>query len=399
MGLPRPLDPAVAAVYITEELDKRAPTKTDYLQEKLALQELASRMVDQPDEVLPRFVDLAMEITGGVSAGLSLFEENPSPGVFRWKCLRGSLAQFEGATTPRNFSPCGITLDQNRPVLTAYSERAYDWISNCKVVLPEVLLVPLYLGGNTPLGTLWIVSDEDRHFNSGHARIATELAKFVGAALYMQRTEQRLKQALIEQEILTKEMSHRVKNLFAIANGMIVFSAKNAETPKEMAETLTGRLNALSAAHGLVRRQFDTSGQMRECIDLTSMMQTILAPHQRPGRMDFSISGPALSLGDKATNGLALVFHELATNASKYGALKDGLGTVAVAWEVENGKLNINWREQGGPRIDALPTKSGFGSVLSRGTIEGQLEGTLSYDWTPEGLNFAVCVPVSRLSI
>ena len=65
MGLSRPLDPAVASVYITEELDKRAPTKTDYLQETLALQELASRMVDQPEEVLPRFVDLAMEMMVG----------------------------------------------------------------------------------------------------------------------------------------------------------------------------------------------------------------------------------------------------------------------------------------------------------------------------------------------
>lgn len=95
MGLMRPLDPAVASVYITEELENRASTTADYFQEKQALQELAARMVDQPDEVLPRFVDLAMEMTGGVSSGLSLLEENPSPGVFRWKYLRGSLASLK----------------------------------------------------------------------------------------------------------------------------------------------------------------------------------------------------------------------------------------------------------------------------------------------------------------
>src|ERR1700728_3855981 len=115
-------DWSIADVYITDELKRRPPKKTDYLKEKLALQDLAARMADQPEDVLPRFVDLAMEMTGGVSAGLSLYEENPAPGVFRWRYLRGSLARFEGATTPRNFSPCGITLDQNRPVLTAYSE-------------------------------------------------------------------------------------------------------------------------------------------------------------------------------------------------------------------------------------------------------------------------------------
>src|SRR5665213_3395166 len=79
------LDPSVADVFITNELNRRVPKKVSYLQEKLALQDLAARMADQPDEVLPRFVDLAMEMTGGVSSGLSLYEENPAPGVFRWQ--------------------------------------------------------------------------------------------------------------------------------------------------------------------------------------------------------------------------------------------------------------------------------------------------------------------------
>ena len=113
--MPQALELPVADVFITHELYKRAPKKTDYLQEKLALQDLAARMADQPEEVLPRFVDLAMEMAGGVSAGLSLYEETPAPGVFRWQYLQGALSPFNGATTPRNFSPCGITLDQNAP--------------------------------------------------------------------------------------------------------------------------------------------------------------------------------------------------------------------------------------------------------------------------------------------
>ena len=77
--------------------------------------------------------------------------------MFRWRYLRGLLAPFEGATTPRNFSPCGITLDRNAPVLSARPERVYNWIADANISVPEVLLVPLYLGGTTPLGTLWIV--------------------------------------------------------------------------------------------------------------------------------------------------------------------------------------------------------------------------------------------------
>src|SRR5271170_2649835 len=121
--MPQALELPVADVFITHELYKRTPKKTDYLQEKLALQDLAARMADQPEEILPRFVDLAMEMADGVSGGLSLYEENPAPGVFRWQYLRGILAPFDGATTPRNFSPCGITLDQNAPVLSLHPER------------------------------------------------------------------------------------------------------------------------------------------------------------------------------------------------------------------------------------------------------------------------------------
>ena len=182
----------IADVFITDELDRRAPKKTDYLQEKLALQDLAAQMADKPEEVLPRFVNLALEMTDGVSAGLSLYEEDPAPGVFRWHYLRGVLAPFEGATTPRDFSPCGITLDRNTPVLSAHPERVYGWIADANIVVPEVLLVPLYLGGKVPLGTLWIVSDREGHFDSGHARALTELAAFVGIALRMVRNEQRL---------------------------------------------------------------------------------------------------------------------------------------------------------------------------------------------------------------
>lgn len=191
---------AVADVFITDKLHRRAPKKTDYLQEKLALQDLAMRMADQPEEVLPRFVDLAMEMAGGVSAGLSLYEEQPAPGVFRWQYLRGALAQFNGATTPRNLSPCGITLDINAPVLAQHPERVYGWISDANIVVPEVLLVPLYLGDKVPLGTLWIVSDREEHFDCGHARVLTELAAFVGIALRMLRSEQRLHRTLESQE-------------------------------------------------------------------------------------------------------------------------------------------------------------------------------------------------------
>jgi GAF domain-containing protein len=119
------------------------------------------------------------------------------------------------------------------------------------LLVPELLLVPLYLGGKAPLGTLWIVSDKEGHFDSGHARVMTELASFVGIALRMLQSEQRLQLALDEQQTLAAEMSHRIKNLFAagsietvrLSNGncrrMGIPKRTNYCTPRESAQGWT----------------------------------------------------------------------------------------------------------------------------------------------------------------
>lgn len=393
-------DAAIAEVFITDELARRAAGKVDYFQEKLALQDLAARMADRPDEVLPRFVDLAMEMTGGVSAGLSLYEEDPAPGVFRWQYLRGLLAPFNGATTPRNFSPCGITLDRNGPVLSSHPERVYNWISEANIVVPEVLLVPLYLGGKAPLGTLWIVSDKEGHFDSGHARVMTELASFVGIALRMLQSEQRLQRSLDEQQTLAMEMGHRVKNLFAMIDGMVRISAKDTTSKDDLARVLSGRVHALADAHALVRRNFG-AGDAARATDLVALVRTILRPYER--RTDdaasrFAVQGPAIMCGDQATNGMALVLHELATNAAKYGALKAADGRVEVTWLAEGANVVLRWIERDGPRIESSPDVSGFGSALAQTMIVKQFGGSLDYDWRPSGLAVRISVPLESLS-
>ena len=386
-------------LYITLELQSRPPRHADYFQEKQALQDLAALMVDAPEAVLPRFVDLALEITGGVSAGLSLYEEAPAPGVFRWRYLRGVLSPFEGATTPRNFSPCGVTLDEKGPVLSLHPERYYNWISDANIVVPEVLLVPLYLGGTEPLGTLWIVSEREGHFDSGHARVMTELATFVGIALRMVRSEERLQRALSEQETLTKEMNHRLKNLFAMTDGLIRMTAKGTSTKDEMTKALSGRLHALANAHALVRSDFKTLGSAHEGSDLAALVRAIAEPHddRRDGGSRFSIEGPPMPCSEHAINAIALTFHELATNAAKYGALTSETGRVAVTWRRDGDAVFLSWRERGGPKIAGKPTSRGFGTTLIENTVIRQFGGTLDHEWHPEGLTVTISFPAEYL--
>jgi two-component sensor histidine kinase len=393
------IEPTVADVFITDELYRRAPKKTDYLQEKQALQDLASRMADQPEEVLPRFVDLALEMTGGVSAGLSLYEPEPAPGVFRWTYLRGLLAPFEGATTPRDFSPCGITLDCNAPVLSLHPERVYDWIADANIVVPEVLLVPLYLGGKAPLGTLWIVSPREGHFDSGHARAMTELATFVGIALRMVRSEQQLTEALDAQETLTREMGHRINNLFIVTEGMIRISAKASATKEELAENLSERLHAFARAHALVRASFSPNGEAPVGSDIADMIKTIIQPHEAGGgRRRFSLQGPPVHCGEQASNRMALIFHELTTNAVKYGALKREEGHIDISWRRAGENLAIRWAESGGPPIETPPETLNFGTTLAADTVTRRFNGTLNYEWPPEGMVAEITIPFDALS-
>lgn len=202
MDVSREVQPTLGGVFISDELKLRIPKKHDYFKEKAALQELATRMAYEPEAVLPKFVDLAMELTGGVSAGVSIYEDTPAPGVFRWCYLHGLMARFDGATTAPNFSPSAVTLDINAPVLSSHPERIYQWLADANIILPEVLLVPLYAGGKMPVGTLWIISDEEGHFDMGHARTATDLASFVGIALAMAESKRLLQTALDEQRIV-----------------------------------------------------------------------------------------------------------------------------------------------------------------------------------------------------
>jgi two-component sensor histidine kinase len=387
-------------IFITEQLALRLPKKTDYLKEKLALQDLARRMRSAPAEFLPLFVDLAMEICGGVAAGLSLYEEHPEPGVFRWRYLRGALSSFEGGTAPRDFSPCGVTLDRDGPVLVSHPERLYDWIADANIEVPEVLLIPLHLDDDKPLGTLWIVSDEEGHFDSGHARIATELASFVDIALAMLRAEERLQHALEEQETVAREMHHRLNNVFALTDGMIRITARTARTPGEMADILSGRLLALARAHQLVqRRVLDIEGNAPETFDFHSLIRVIVEPHEQAGAPSkFVLEGAPIRCCEQTANSFALILHELATNAAKYGVLAAPAGTVEIAWRVEGDKLVVSWEESGGPEILAPPKSHGFGSVLVRKIVR-QFGGALEYDWRRQGLKIIIICPLCRFAL
>jgi PAS domain S-box-containing protein len=225
---------------------------------------------------------------------------------------------------------------------------------------------------------------------NGAARRAVRLSGVVSDATQRRSSEE-------ARQLLTRELNHRVKNLFAIASGMVSMTARTAKSTKEMAEALRGRLGALSRAHELVRPALAAASQFGKATDFARLIEAILAPYAEHGSGErLRLAGPPVPVGTNTTTSLALVLHELATNAAKYGCLSSPEGRLSIAWEVRDGALCMTWTETGGPPVTAAPSLEGFGSQLSRKSITGQLGGTLDYDWRPEGLVVHMTVALDR---
>jgi two-component sensor histidine kinase len=319
--------------------------------------------------------------------------------------MNGKTTSFAGIIFAErwNASPCDdtaslqsmrATLDHKAPILVQKPERVYSWLVEADVSFPECLLVPLYVGEREPLGTWWIVSEDVEHFTDAHAKTMQELAGFTGIALQMIRAEDRLKVALEEQEEVTREMGHRVKNLFAIADGMIRLSARSSTSKEQMAEALSGRIHALAAANALVRRTFSPDGQSSSASNLSEIIAAVLKPYVHAAT---TLRGLVLPVGEHATYTIALVFHEMATNVAKYDALSTESGTISVDWEVKNEQLELVWNESGGPPIIREPDASGFGSFLVENTITRHGR-SISNTWRRDGLQVVITLPVASLS-
>ncbi|WP_262029982.1 sensor histidine kinase [Microvirga sp. Mcv34] len=200
------------------------------------------------------------------------------------------------------------------------------------------------------------------------------------------------------QKLLTRELNHRVKNLFAIANGMVSMTARTAKDTKDMANALRGRLSALSRAHELVQPVSAGEPGKGTDVELARLIEAVLEPYRQADQNRIAIEGPIVLVGSNTTTSLALVLHELATNAAKYGCLSCPEGQLSIRWSVQDENVDLHWTETCGPHIETPPTFEGFGTQLSQRSITGQLGGTLDRDWRPEGLCVHMILPLNRLT-
>lgn len=205
-----------------------------------------------------------------------------------------------------------------------------------------------------------------------------------------------------QQKLLLSELNHRVKNLFAVTKSVVALSARSAETAAELTQKIQGRLSALVLAHELILPKISGDDHVKgEAIGLDALLMKILSPYvntnEEGDHRRFRMSGPPVAVGGRAVTNLALVLHEFATNAAKYGALSVPDGGVNIKWLERGDLLALTWEEHGGPTLSGAPTAKGFGTQLSSHSIRGQLGGDLSYHWNPDGLVIDLSFPAERL--
>lgn len=211
--------------------------------------------------------------------------------------------------------------------------------------------------------------------------------KIVGASKIARDVTDR-KRAEAQRTLLINELNHRVKNTLATVQSLAVQTLRNTERSADARDLFQSRIAALSRAHDLLTQENWQGASLHAVVDRA------FAPF-RTGPNRFSISGPALQLSPKQALALSIALHELATNASKYGALSNETGRVDVTWEISDGNVALVWLECGGPAV-APPTRSGFGTRLIERNLAQDLGGEAGIEYLPAGVRARMTTPLDR---
>lgn len=310
-------------------------------------------------------------------------------------------------------------LSQKMPEAAAYSDRVSGVLavplsqtgSDCLLFFRKELVQTLDWAGNPdktyevgPLGdrltprksfAIWkeTVKAQAQSWTESEREIA-EIIRVAIVEIVLRQNElmaDERRKSEVRQRMLNQELSHRVKNILAVIKSLVTSPQHHKSTLEAYVATLQGRIEALSIAHDQVVRG-DGGGILAE------LLEAELQPY-RAKASTVALDGPPVWLDSRAFSVMALVFHELATNAAKYGALSVPTGEVAITWEMtDTGLCQIVWRERGGPLV-SVPARSGFGSALIDRSVPYDLGGESIIRFEPSGLVATFRIPPAHVKL
>lgn len=221
---------------------------------------------------------------------------------------------------------------------------------------------------------------------------AGEIVRWMGTC-----TDIHTQKALSEQlELASQELGHRLKNMFAVISGLVSLSAQQHPEHRAFAESLCGRITALSEAQDYARPYGRTGGHHSEEATVLGLVGLLLRPYELEAYDRIRIFGDDAPIKRGAATPISLAVHELATNAAKYGAFSVPTGRVEVRGERSDTHFTFYWSEHGGPPVRE-PDHFGFGTRLVDLTLRRQLGGELVRKWLPQGLEVCVSAPIDQI--
>jgi PAS domain S-box-containing protein len=222
------------------------------------------------------------------------------------------------------------------------------------------------------------------------APLKDSAGRVVGACKIVRDITQR-KRAEEHLRTLSHEVDHRARNLLAMVQATVRMT--NAPTSQELKAAIEGRIQALAKAHALL------SNSRWAGADLTSLVREELSPYDSKQASRTSITGPELRLESQHAQSIAMVLHELTTNAVKYGALSVPEGSVRIEWSYpSDGRFLLRWTEVGGPSVKP-PRRRGFGGRVIEQLVLNELKGETRFDWRAEGLACEIVLPAGTIVV
>jgi two-component sensor histidine kinase len=304
--------------------------------------------------------------------------------------LRGAALARPGWTAPAEWG-LGLLL---AAAATLAAPRRPTWI--LAVLAASALAAGLVGAGVAFLGGVLVdplpaLAPAAAAVAAGLAAMAVEsrrLQAALGDALDAER-----ERASAHQQLLIHELNHRVKNTLATVQSIALQTSRHTRQAGEVAAVLMARVGALATAHELLSEASWSGAELSQVIART------LAPHideDRSGRL--TLLGPKIGLGPNAAVSLHMAFHELATNATKFGALSQPQGRVDVTWRLSpdagEGTIELEWRETGGPPV-VPPSQRGFGSRLLEQALAREFDGEVTLSFPATGVVCRMRLPLS----
>ncbi|WAJ31495.1 sensor histidine kinase [Jeongeupella avenae] len=190
--------------------------------------------------------------------------------------------------------------------------------------------------------------------------------------------------------LLNRELDHRVKNTLATVQSVVIQTLRDASVPQAVAEAVAGRIQALARSHDVLTAEAWASADLGDV--MRGALESLRARHGNRIDMD----GEPVRLKPRIATMLSLAVHELAENAQRYGSLSTPAGRIEVRWSVRDGRLRLEWREEGGPSVEP-PEKRGYGTRVVERVLSAEFGGEASIDFRREGIVFRLDAPTDGL--